>query len=196
MGNSRRIEGNLFDRLGYLDRALQRGGVGQLDIRHQVALVLDGDEPAGDAGEAEARQTDQADVDEEHDDAEAEAPAHGLAVGLRRPLEEPVEAAEEIIQCPVHRADQKPAQRPSRDRAGRKRIEEIPHVSNVARRPPGAASPSSSPAGRPSQAPRVGVSSHTVASPPNRAKLHHGSASLPWSPCPSPPTPLPRRARV
>src|SRR5262249_61735260 len=40
-----------------------------------------------------------------------------------------------------------------------------------------------SPAGSPSEAPRVGASSHAVASPPNRAKLHHGSASLPWSPC-------------
>ena len=59
----------------------------------------------------------------------------------------------------------------------------MPHVSKVACRPPGAASPCPSPAGRPSQAPSVGVSSHTVASPPSRAKLHHGSASLPWSPC-------------
>ena len=35
--------------VGHLDRALQRGRVGQLDVDHQVALVLDGDEPAGDA---------------------------------------------------------------------------------------------------------------------------------------------------
>ena len=53
----------------------------------QVALVLDRDEPGGDAGHAEARQSEQADVDQEHDRAEAEAPAHGLAVGVRRPAQ-------------------------------------------------------------------------------------------------------------
>ena len=94
VGNAGRLQGDLLDRLGHLDRALQRGRIGQLDVHHQVALVLDGDEPAGDAGEAEARQTDQADVDEEHERAQAEAPAHGLAVGFRRPLEHPVEARE------------------------------------------------------------------------------------------------------
>ena len=67
VGDAGRLEGDLLDRLGHLDRALQRGRVGQLDVHHQVALVLDGDEPAGDAGEAEARQADQADVDQEHD---------------------------------------------------------------------------------------------------------------------------------
>ena len=64
-----------------------------------------GMKPAGDAGEAEARQADQADVDQQHDGAEAEAPAHDLAVGPRRPVEDPVEAAEEDAQDPVHRAD-------------------------------------------------------------------------------------------
>ena len=123
VGYSGRIEGNLFDRLGHLDRALQRGGIGQLDVHHQVALVLDGDESAGHAGEAEACQTDQPDVDEKHDDAEAEAPTHGFAVDLRRPLEEPVEAAEEMVQCPVYLADQKPAQRPSGDRARKEKNE-------------------------------------------------------------------------
>src|SRR5947208_1139295 len=50
------------------------------------------------------------------------------------------------------------------------------HVSSVDFTPPGAAS---APAGRPSQTPSVGANSQTVANPPNRAKLHHGSASLP-----------------
>src|SRR5262249_11392088 len=66
VGNSRRLQGNLFDRVGYFDRALQRSRIGQLDVRHQVALVLDGNEPAWDAVEAQERQTDQADVDEEY----------------------------------------------------------------------------------------------------------------------------------
>src|SRR5207302_249219 len=39
VGNAGRLQGNLFDRVGYLERALQRGRVGQLDVRHQVALV-------------------------------------------------------------------------------------------------------------------------------------------------------------
>ena len=63
-GVSRAIFSTVVD---HLDRALQRGRVGQLDVDDQVALVLDGDEPAGDAGEAEARQAEQADVDQEHD---------------------------------------------------------------------------------------------------------------------------------
>src|SRR5262249_8560444 len=91
--------------------------------RHQVALILDGDEAAGDAGEAKARQPEQANVDQEHNDAEAEAPAHGLAVNVRRPLEDPVEGAEENIQYPVHRTDQEPAQRPSRERAWKEQDE-------------------------------------------------------------------------
>ena len=82
-----RLQGDLFDLRGRLDRALQRGRVGQLDVGDQVALVLDRDEPGGDAGHAEARQSEQADVDQEHDRAEAEAPAHGLAIGLRRPAQ-------------------------------------------------------------------------------------------------------------
>src|SRR5262249_9493890 len=94
VSNPGRLQSNLLDRVGYVDGAFQRGRIGQLDVRHQVALVLDGHEPSGDAGEAPARQTDQTDVDEEHDRAEAEAPAHGLAVRLRRSLEDPVEAAE------------------------------------------------------------------------------------------------------
>src|SRR4029077_13082456 len=70
---------------------------------------------------------------------------------------------------------------------GRKRARYTPHVRKVAVRPPGLApvadAPGSPPAGRPSLAPKIGASSHAVASPPNKAKLHHGSASLPWSPC-------------
>ncbi len=116
MGNTGCIEGDLFDLRGHLDSALQRGGVGQLDVHQQVAPVLDGDEPAGDAGEADARQTDQGGVDKEHDDAEAEAPA-SRAVGLCRPFEGPVEAAEETAQGPVHRVNQEPAQHPSHERA-------------------------------------------------------------------------------
>src|SRR5208282_3879170 len=90
---------------------------GQLDVGYQIALVLDGDEPVGDAGEEQPSQADQADVDEKHDDAEAETPAHGLAVRLRRPLEEPVEAPKEFPQSPVYRPDSEPAERPPRDRA-------------------------------------------------------------------------------
>ncbi len=183
MGNAGRLEGNLFDRLGHLERALQRGRIGQLDVHHEVALVLEGDEAAGDAGEAEARQADQADGDQQHDGAEAEAPAHGLAVGLGRPFKDPVEAMEETAQCPVHWADNEPAERPPATAPGRKRVREMPHVSRVAFRPPGLAPVADAPGSPPSQTLRAGASSHAVATPPNRAKLHHGRASLPWSPC-------------
>src|SRR5437867_1968168 len=63
----------------------------------------------------------------------------------------------------------------------------IAHVSKVCFKLPGAASPPS-PTASPSLMPNVGASSHTVTNPPNRAKLHHGKASLPFpSPQPSPP---------
>src|SRR6266851_6026791 len=78
---------------------------------------------------------------------------------------------------------------------GMQRMRYPPHVRKVAARPPGAASPPPSSIGSPSQGPSVGASSHTVASPPNRAKLHHGSASLPWSPCPLTPDPSPPEGR-
>src|SRR5262245_7415587 len=57
----------------------------------------------------------------------------------------------------------------------------MPHVSKAPLTPV-ADDPGSPSVGRPSQGPSVGASSHTVANPPNRAKLHQGSASLPeWS---------------
>ena len=89
----------------------------------QVALVLDRDEPGGDAGKAKARQPEQADVDQEHDGAEAEAPAHGLAVGLRRPLEEPVKAAGRNDPVPSSPAGSRtsPAPRPRPRREGKGR---------------------------------------------------------------------------
>ena len=162
----------------HFDRALQRGRVGQLDVDHQPALVLGGDEPRGDAGEAEARQADQADVDQEHDRAQAEAPAHGLSVGSRRPLEDPVEAPEETAQYPVHRPDQEPARarrrrprrggrgrstrpRPAGCPSGRRAPPRRPH-----RRPAGPARrPGSASAATPSPARRTGRSS-TRAGPP------------------------------
>ena len=78
-----------LDALDDLDRALERGRVGQLDVDDQAALVLDGDEAGGNAGEAEARQADQADIDQEHDRAQAEGPAHDAAVDVRSPRRRP-----------------------------------------------------------------------------------------------------------
>ena len=94
--NAGRLEADLFDLGDRFDRPLQRGRVGQLDVGDQVALVLDRDEPGGDAGHAEARQSEQADIDHEHDRAQAKAPAYGLAIGLRHPAKERVEGAEEF----------------------------------------------------------------------------------------------------
>ena len=45
VSNPGSLEGDLLDRLSHLGSALQRGGVGQLDVHQQVALVLGGDEP-------------------------------------------------------------------------------------------------------------------------------------------------------
>ena len=89
VGNAGRLESDLLDRLGHLDRALERGRVGQLHVHHQIALILDRDELAGNPSKAEARQTDQAEVDQEHERALAEATAHGLAVGFGRAARTP-----------------------------------------------------------------------------------------------------------
>ena len=121
-----RLQGDPLDLRGRLGRALQRGGIRQLDVRDQVALVLDRDEPGGDAGHAEGRQAEQADVDQEHDRAQAEAPAHGLAIGPGRPIEGPVEGPEEPAQGPVHRPDDEPPERPAGDGAGEEQGEVDP----------------------------------------------------------------------
>ena len=126
VSNPGRLQGDLLGCPGHLGRALQRGRVGQLDVGQQIALVLRGNEAAGNAREAEARQADQADVDQENDRAEAERPADGLAVGSCRPLKDPVEAPEEMAQCPVHRPDQEPPERPPGDRAGEEEDEVHP----------------------------------------------------------------------
>src|SRR5579872_4201881 len=67
---------------------------------------------------------------------------------------------------------------------GINRMEEISQERMFSLSPPGADSPPSSPAGRPNQIPIVDWSSRTLTRPPNKAKLHHGRASLPWPPCP------------
>ena len=85
VGDAGRVQGDLLDLVHDFDRALQRGRVGQLDVDHQPALVLGGNEAGGNAREAVTRQTDQADIDQQHDRAEAQAPAHGPAIGPRRP---------------------------------------------------------------------------------------------------------------
>ena len=126
MGDAGRLPGDLPDLLHHFDRALQRGRVGQLNVDDQAALVLAGDEPRGDAGEAEARQADQADVDQEHDRAEAEGPAHDPPVDVGRPIEDPVEAPEELAEDPVHRPDEEPPEHPAGDRAGEEEDEVDP----------------------------------------------------------------------
>ena len=52
-----RLLDNLLGRVHHLGGALQGGRVGQLDVDDQPALVLRRNEPAGDASEAEPRQT-------------------------------------------------------------------------------------------------------------------------------------------
>src|SRR5262249_18494306 len=93
------------------------------NVDEQAALVLAGDESAGDLRKAEARQSDQADVDHEHDGAEAKAPSHGLAVGVSRPVEAPVKAAEKPSQGPVDGPDNEQAKHAADEGAGKEEDE-------------------------------------------------------------------------
>ena len=66
-------------------RPLDRGGVGQLDVEEQIALVLLRDEAGRRAMEDPDGQDEQAAVDDQHDHAEPQHPADRPAVERRSP---------------------------------------------------------------------------------------------------------------
>ena len=82
------------------------GGVGQLDVEQQVALVLLRDEAGRGADELEIGQHQQAGVDQQGDQADAQQAAHQPHVQGRAGAEDPVEQPEEPAQqqCPAARS--------------------------------------------------------------------------------------------
>ena len=95
VGHAGDAAGDLVD-LGQ-DRVgpLHRGGVGQLDVDEQVALILRGDKAGRRARHPPHGQPEQADVDHQHDHAQAQQLPDRPAVGRGDAVEEAVEAPEE-----------------------------------------------------------------------------------------------------
>jgi len=60
-----------------------------------------------------AHKAEQADVDQEHDCAQSQAPSDRLSVCLRRALEESVECPEELSEDPIHGQENEPPERPA-----------------------------------------------------------------------------------
>src|SRR5262249_29412331 len=78
--------------------ALQAGAVRELGVDDEVALVLLRDEARGHGPEAQVGQPDEAAVHQQGDHAYTEEQGYRTAVEVRRPVEDPVEAAEEGAQ--------------------------------------------------------------------------------------------------
>ena len=74
MDHARRFQGDLVDFRHDLGRAFQGGRVGQANVKQQPPFVLRGNEAHRNPREAEARQSDQAHIEQEHDGAEPHAP--------------------------------------------------------------------------------------------------------------------------
>ena len=111
VGDARLGRRDLLNAVHHGHRPLQRRRVGQLDVDDQIALVLAGDEAAGQDEEAVDRRGEQGRVEQQHDAAEAEVPAHQPGVDAGYGVEENVEAAEDPAEQPVDRPDNQPAER-------------------------------------------------------------------------------------
>ena len=85
-------------------RAIERRGVGKLREGDGVAAILRREKAAGHDFETERGQPEQAGVDEQHDAGEPGEPADGVAIGIRAPGEDLVEAAEEPAEQAVEQA--------------------------------------------------------------------------------------------
>ena len=101
--------------------ALHAGGVGQLDVDQQIALVLIGDEALGRRRHVAVRQEQQPAVQQQHDHAHAQQAANRPAVQLRDLGENPVEAPEERAEHEIDRPDDEPAEHPAGERPGQER---------------------------------------------------------------------------
>ena len=107
MGDPGRVVGQRLDPRHDPLRALHRGRIGQLHVEHQVALVLLGDEARRSVVELPIGQPQQAGVDQQGDQADAQQARHQPDVQGRAGAEDEVEQAEEPAQEQV----QEPGQR-------------------------------------------------------------------------------------
>ena len=107
--DARRVAGNFLDSLHDLLRALHGSRIGQLDIDHQVALVLRRNESFRRRLKAAVGQNQQAAVNQQHDHADAKQSADRAGVDGGRAVEAPVERAKRPGEQPVERpTDQRP----------------------------------------------------------------------------------------
>jgi hypothetical protein len=104
VGETWRLEHTLGRPPDHSLRALERGGVGELRIDDQIALVLLRDETGRHPSEAHIGQADEPEIDEEHERGHAQQAADQSLVECCGLTERSVEAAEEPSQKPVEHA--------------------------------------------------------------------------------------------
>ena len=122
--------GDVFDRGHDVPGASHRGGVGQLHVQEQIALVLLRDKARGHVDEGEVGQQQQAAVDRQGEQAHAQQAADHADIGFRADPEYPVEQPEEPAQEQVHEPGERIAagavrleQQGRQRRAERERVE-------------------------------------------------------------------------
>ena len=103
-----RAIGDGLDAAHDLLRPLDRRGVGQLHVHQQVALVLGGNEARRRVGEAPPGQRQQAAVNQQHQHAHPQQPAHGPAIKVGRVVEAAIEEAEGPAEQVVQRPGEEP----------------------------------------------------------------------------------------
>ena len=111
MADARHLPRDRLDPAHHILRLAHRGRVGQLDVDQEEPLVLRRDEPGRGVREPPIRQPQQAAVDEQHQGADPEHPAHDSRISIRDHLEADVERRGRSPQDHV----QRPAQRPARE---------------------------------------------------------------------------------
>ena len=98
-------------------RAIHGGGIGQLHVEDQIALVLLGNESRGGVDELPASQHQKTAVKYQNDQTHSQHMARPRCRRRGDAVEAAVEAAEKPTQHRVHRADEEPAQHQA-DRQG------------------------------------------------------------------------------
>ena len=120
MLNAGRVHGDLLDALHEPLRPVGGGGIGQLNVEEQVALVLLRHEAGGRADKLEIGQHQQAGIDEQGDQAGAEQAGYHANIQGRADAEEPVEQPEE----PTEQRIQQPGQSRRAGTSGAVRLEQ------------------------------------------------------------------------
>ena len=98
VGDALGFQGDLAELGHEAVRAFQARAVGKLHVDDQIALVLIGDEALGHDLEAQAGHGQQPAVDHQQDERHAEQAADQEAVAAGEPVEDPVEAAQELVE--------------------------------------------------------------------------------------------------